>query len=347
MKTFISKILVICLFLISYNTNAQFGKGKKEKGEKNNGENRIYSEKDGDNFTPDKGTKSEFHKTNENKIILFKSPVKYEDASDAKSSNSFNLGEAIYGRVFLQTRLENYAGVTSPISEHPGLNEKYPYEQFYIKVFIDNKEIGSHITENCYSDKDIVFRDQSFSFNIILVGAAGDEAVKYNDNGSLFDELSKSNSGSHIVRLEMFKGQSRMNSVQHESPKPIAIGEFTFEKKEGTVSKSGFTFNEIGDKITDAQLETECMNTFIQYCKKYKWEGTVSGVRTMSEWSIWRNNNGAATYRDRNVVVLLKQPDGKCVYSKSLIRQANNNGGWDKEVTIGDFGLFNNKIDCK
>lgn len=339
MKNITTSVLAAGLLLLNFNTNAQFGsmKGKKDKSD---GTNRIYNSKDKDNYTPNQGTKTELHKKYENKIVLSKKPLAEGETSEASISNSFSIGEPIYGRVFLQTCLLNFAYVDKVTGE----NKKSTQGDFYTLVYVDDKLIEYQIHQGCSDESYHDFKNK-FSFSVVLVGAAGsNEAIKYNSAHSLTDELVKLSSGSHIIRMEMFKGE-----IGFSSPQPIATGEFTFVKKEGAEYKIGKTFNELGEKISDPQLEKECLEKFTVLAKKAKDEGIVSGVRALTNWGVAKNDLGVSLYRDRKIAILLKTPDGRCVFSTSRITQNANNGGWDREIIVnnGDFGAFDQKLDCK
>lgn len=294
----------------------------------------------GKNHTPDDGIQGDFHKSNIGKIVFSKKPTD-KDLNTQGVSTTFNVGDYIYGRIYLQTCVANYK-VYKNLNPIAKKNEAGGVS---LRVYFDNKKDYITIGLKDFSGAQTTITQKGFSLN-----AEGDQA-QYNDE-DFINALNALSVGQHTCRLELwgyYAPQTPMGYEEYSTKTSIASGEFIIDKKKGSSVKLGRTFASVEAKMTDTDLESRALKALQEYGKKLGWSETFTAIKiTEEDWSIEYNQYTGAIV-DRRIIctALAKQLDGSCSIQSFAFIQDYNGNGYQKMVKIE--GVVSNsweQIDC-
>jgi hypothetical protein len=277
-----------------------------------------------------------FNQEHAGEIVFSKTMIPKGISSAGKLTNTFNLGDAIEMRFFMETNICNYY-LYIPGNNTPVKNSKAYYTTL---IYIDGDLLHPVFMGDKYMDKDMrnvcTFRNAIFG--------TGDQKVF--NNSFVVDKLNNLSSGTHSIKVELWAGDiEEANSPR--SLKPISIGEFTLTKKEGQKLHKGKTMSDVPVGMSDPELEAEALKAINTYARSQGWkEKFTELVIIESEWSTIRNElTGVILGRTIDVYVKGVWPDGHCTGVVFGISQEFNGSGYSKGC--GYYGIgTTEKLEC-
>lgn len=268
------------------------------------------------------------------KIVFSNQKIAKETATEAMFKNSFTSSDAIYGRVFTQTAVKNYALYRNgDASRSPKQNDK---SEYYIKILIDGAE-----PTFLFNRGDNGGKYQAWNTWQIFVVARGEEANQ--NRAFVIEAFNKLSPGKHNIKLQLFGGDK---DIDH-TISPIAEGEFTLDVIAGQTMKIGKNWASFKPEMTNPALEKQVVDAINTYATKQKWNETFSKAKILDkDWHVTRAEfTGLILYRTINAVVYAKWPDGHCTAQEVSVVQQYNNGAFSKLTEYNAIGN-QHRIDC-
>lgn len=270
------------------------------------------------------------------KIIFSKSPITGEIGE-----TTFDISDKIYCKAitdgaFSEQQLFKYGNKDmGKATDKPNSYEVYVFIDDF-KDFDKNTNVGSKSFCNTNEKTDNNLADKT-SFEFIL--NSSDEAgnhVKFNEM------LGKLSNGKHKVKVVVwaFNGYNK-------TKKPIAIGEFEYNKTENSKVKLGNKFSPSITGMKDPKLESKMLEHLKQYEKtaannsKLTKYTTLKLTITSKDWIIKNHpSTGAIMYRYVQAIVLLKKEDGSCRLAERTFGQQYTGPGFlDSFMDMGSQGF--------
>lgn len=266
-------------------------------------------------YQKNEGITNTFHQNHVGQIVFSKTAIDRGISSDAGLTTTFNYGDDIHTRLFLQSSILNYYCYPSN-SNTPDVSTR---NRFLFYVFIDGvKEIGNLIEVNLNDEE---YKSKT-SIGFQVYGLS--KLNKEEPNEKLAKALNQLKTGSHKIRIELFAyGYS-------STFKPVASGEFTILKKEGDVLKTGKKFADLREKI-DPEFEKVALKLIN---KEHATEKTIyQQIAIQSEdWDVIRNENtGVVTARSVSVYAYYKY-EGMCYYDLFFLIQDFDGTAFQKSI---------------
>ncbi|MBL7702598.1 MAG: hypothetical protein JNM14_10120 [Ferruginibacter sp.] len=268
------------------------------------------------------------------KIVFADAKLPKESATESMLKNSFTLNESIYGRVFAQTAVKNYAIYKNgDPSRAPQQNDK---SEYYIKMLIDGAE-----QKFLFNRDDNSGKYEAWNTWALFVSAKGDDAKQ--NRAFVIEALNKLAPGKHNIKLQLFGGD---NTGDH-TISPIAEGEFTLDVIAGQVMKIGRNWASFKAEMSNPALEKQVVEAIAAHGNRQKWKETFSKAKILDkDWYVTRAEfTGLILYRTINVVVYAKWPDGHCTAQEFSVVQQYNNGAFSKTTEYNAIGT-QYQIDC-
>ncbi len=274
------------------------------------------------------------HQKYAGKIVFSNQKLVKENTTEAMLKNKFTLADAIYGRVFAQTAVKNYALYRNgDPSRRPEKNEK---SEYYIKILIDGTEPKFLLNRDDNGGK-----YETWNTWNIFVAAKGEDAKE--NRASVIEAFNKLSPGNHSIILRLYGGDQ---DIDH-TIKPIAEGEFTLEVVAGQAMKIGKNWASFKAEMINAALEKQIVDAINSYAGKQRWNETfIKAKITDKEWYVTKAElTGIPLYRTLNAVVYAKWPDGHCTAQEFSVVQQYNNGTFSKLTEYNSIGN-QYRIDC-
>jgi hypothetical protein len=267
------------------------------------------------------------------KIVFAKQKLTQEATKESLFSSSFNVGEPIFGRVFVKEPFKNYCLYEDGRGPYDN-NYCEGYAYFY---FDDNKTHTASIKFNHNGGSSNWVTWQMF------VNAIGEDA-KLNKEG-VIKAINELSTGTHKVRVEIIAGNTGRYGIE-----PLAFGDFTLTKAEGAKLKLGASWNDYKSKMTNATLEKQILTVVAEHASAQGWSEKFSKIKILdAEWIEIKNDyTGIPTHRVLNLVAYAKWPDGHCTAQEFSVEQqyALGTGAFSKTINFGGVGN-QDKIDCE
>lgn len=276
------------------------------------------------------------HEKNVGKIIFSKQKLKPDVTNESMLSNTFNVGEPIFGRVFTKEPLKNYCLYSEDNGNGPWENvycEGYAY--FY---FNESKKPNASIKYNHKGGG-----SDDWTTWQMFINANGEDA-KFNKE-SVINAVNDLPIGTHKVRVEIVAGNAGRYAIE-----PAASGEFTLVKAQGAKLKLGASWADYKSKMTNATLEKQILTVVSDYAAKNGWKENFTKIKILdADWIEIKNEyTGIPINRVLNLMAYAKWPDGHCTAQEFSVSQEYvlGTGAFSKTITFGGIGN-QDKIDCE
>lgn len=274
------------------------------------------------------------HQKYAGKIVFSNQKLAKENTTEAMLKNSFTLADAIYGRVFAQTAVKNYAIYRN--GDPSGTPRKNDKSEYYIKMLIDGKEPKFLMNRDDNGGK-----YEAWNTWNVYVAAKGDDAKE--NRSFVIEALNKLSPGKHTIKLELYGGD---RDIEH-TIRPIAEGEFTLDVVAGQAMKIGKNWASFKAEMTNPALEKQIVDAVNSYARNQRWSETfIKAKITDKEWYVTKAEfTGIPLYRTINAVVYATWPDGHCTAQEFSVIQQYNNGAFSK---VTEYNAVGNqyRIDC-
>ncbi|HUM51409.1 MAG TPA: hypothetical protein PK431_06310 [Chitinophagales bacterium] len=275
------------------------------------------------------------HQKSIGKIVFSNQKITQENTSEALLKTTFKLDDAIYGRVFTETSVKNYALYRDgDVTGSAKTNDKSYY---FIKIFIDGAA-----QKFLFNSDDNGGKYETWNTWQIFVAAKGDDAK--NNRAHIVEALNKLSPGKHTIKLQLFGGESGIDYTI----KPIAEGEFTLDVEAGKSMKIGKNWASYKAAMVNPALEKQIVDVVNKYATKQGWKETFTKAKILdADWYVTKNEwTGIPLYRTINVVVYAKWPDGHCTAQEFSVIQNYNDGAFSKVTEYNALGN-QDRIDCE
>jgi hypothetical protein len=294
----------------------------------------------GRNKTPDDGIQGDFHQKNIGKIVFSKQPTD-KNLNESSVTTSFNVGDYIYARIYLQTCVANYK-VYKTLNPIPHKNE---VGGAYIKVFLDGKDAGFSIGLKDFNGTQATITQKGLTLN-----GEGD-AAQYNSE-DFINSLNDLSDGQHTYRFELwgqYDPQTAMGYDEFKTKAAIASGEFTITKKPGSGVKLGRNWAGVESLMDDPEVAAKALKVLKEYASAHGWSEDFQSMKFAQEdWDIEYNQYTSAIV-DRRIILyaFAKWPNGQCTMQRFAFIQDYNGSGYQKAVKFE--GIVNDsqeQLDC-
>lgn len=268
------------------------------------------------------------------KIVFSKQKLTQDATKETVFSNSFNVGDPIFGRVFVKEPFKNYCLYEDGRGPYDN-NYCEGYARFY---FDDNKTYSASIK----------FNHQGGSSNWVtwqmFVNATGEDA-QFNKE-DVIKAINELAIGTHKVHVEIIAGNTGRYGLE-----PLATGEFTLIKTENSKKlKLGPSWVDYKSKMTNPTLEKQILTVVSEHATSQGWVEKFSKIKVLdADWIEVKNEyTGIPIYRVLNLVAYAKWPDGHCTAQEFSVKQEYVLGSGAFSKTIDFSGVGNqDKIDCE
>jgi len=280
----------------------------------------TFSE-DSKEYTKDGGMRSEFQKGNLGKIVFTPKRTDPTTITADQTKSTFNLGDIIYGRVFMTTCIPNFKLYNGKKVQCNAAG------QYYIVAFIDGERMGGVLINEKLPHNIL----NATTFILIINGTGADAAANSLHFNKAINSLPD---GTHTIKMELWGGMENDNYFG-KTKEPIATGEFTLIKKPGSKAGIGRNFTDIVPAKKDPEFEKKILKS-LKDSKDPKWKGNFTAVKIMApDWTIERNNL-TGVILDRTLPIKLKAnwDDGHCTMQDFIVKEEYEGSGFQKTFQV-------------
>jgi len=325
---------------------------------------------------PDDGITSDFHKSHLNQIVFSKNQIPKTGASDAALTTTFNLGDDIYLRSFIEKSVVNEMAAVGAEAYHTSDGRS-----IILRVYADGKLFTDMPgTDKLYKNEGEFYHfcpiGEDFNLNNSTTfhssfsrtwGSAGDKGKDY-DNFLLefFHNTWQLAPGSHKIKLELVfnipadgaTSDQKYTSAFGEE-KLLATGEFTLNVTDAGKVTTGKKLCSMPDIKTE--LGYYGMPALTKMPKAPEWikkhitengmKATLLKVVEGAEWAYIKNSYGIIIKRELWGTAFLQDNDTKLYYARRIkfTEQNISSGGAKYGQTVWEWNDFDNvgKRFCK
>ena len=289
--------------------------------------------------SPDQGITSPIHQKYLNQIVLATQPILLDNINEASFKKKFNVGETIYGRIFLPKGVNTYQVFDTQSGNG---DENFFFDGTSIMYFVlkvdDSLVFG---TNGVIGTANLPQVDGKFLTTFQVPIFQSEERGGNSQN--LVNVLNKLSNGEHKAKIEVWGG---MFTVK-ETKEPLASAEFVLVK--GTSSASvGRKFSSLQAGMVNPELEAKMLKATQARAKAEGWSETHTKVKIESKaWTVVRNElTGVILYRMIGAWVYATWPDGHCTYQSFEFKQRHENAAYSTQITCDGIGK-QLACDCK
>ncbi|MFN8396643.1 MAG: hypothetical protein U0176_18605 [Bacteroidia bacterium] len=259
---------------------------------------------------PDQGITGANHQKFLGKIVFtdHRVPLDSVNLPGVVFRDNFNLGENVYGRMFLDKALIKHLlrnGVKNNFDVGgPFGNRSKASAILYIDGVRALKEQQALIWKTYLIDR--VEGKYPSTLQLTVFPNADDNGTP----AAFIPVLNALEPGKHIVRIEAYGGYAYDPATSECTPQPVATGEFTLVVTEKGKAKMGLAFDDLKAGMSDPALEAKMVGAI----KEMGWQEVPKRAKIESkEWFIKRHPvSGAIISRSIAGWVYSVWPDGHC-----------------------------------
>jgi hypothetical protein len=247
-------------------------------------------------LVPDDGVKGTLHKTHVNKIVFSKTPLT-ENSPESALANTFNLGDDIYFRVFLDKSPSNNRRAARKSNEE--------YITVSLSIFIDGVNMSTNRRKEFYDLSGLPTR--SFKSNTSTTGL---EALSHNWGAIQGDAMYIANpllTDFYYATNKLPAGAHKVKVVYNETN---ITAEFTLNVTEAgklTLGKKICTIPIIKKQHKDYNKSLRLVPNAASLLGKYEGSTLIKVVETETAWVYRKNNYGIVTRRVLDGVAYYKE----------------------------------------
>ena len=340
-QTIMKKVLIaiIGVAVCSMNVNAQLISNLIKKG-KDSKYTVIRELPEGDPYlVKSDGYTLPMHSAYVGKIVFSDQKLSLDATKESLFKNSFNVEDAIYGRIFIKEPLMNYMCYTVNTPPTKATERHNSNGEYCVKYYIDGQLVPNSVMDRGNNSGQYQGRTTWQFFP-----AARGEDAKYN-NTYFIEKMNGLSEGTHTIKMEVYAGDWN----NYETPEPVAVGEFTLTKKAGASMKTGVSWASYKEGIVDAELNKQALTVINEYAGSQGWKETFKATKIASkDWSIDTDKyTGAILRRTLSFYAFATWPDGHCTVQTFLLSQTYQGGGnYSKVLQYRAIGN-QDKVDCQ
>lgn len=257
---------------------------------------------------PSEGMTGPYHEAHKGQVVFATASVPRSEPESVGIRAAFNSTETIYARVYLDRALAQFAVCTDKgncFANTEQSSSGIKASPYFAMLQVDGDATGIWLAGKPLPPDEKGNFLTTFQFPII--GAPGKDGTR-EETAAMINKLSP---GAHQCKVVVWAG----NVSMRKSKEPIAIGEFTFEKKAGDI-KLGRAFSDLKPGKKDPALEKSLLSAIQTKAKADGWKEQFSRVIISGEdWTVQKNQyTGITLGRTISAWALAKWPDGHCTY---------------------------------
>jgi len=280
------------------------------------------------------------HAANIGKIVFSDQKLTLENTNESLLKTSFNLGDKIYGRIFLSNSVGNYMLYRADKGQTKEGETKNIRHGYFTIYYVDGVELTNLRGDN----HDYGSQDRN-TWQIFPNGDAGDSDLEY-----AREKLNQLAPGPHTMKVEVWAGEtSSYPEADIRSIKPLASGEFTLNVGANSKLKIGKSWTDYKEATSmDAKITAEAKKMFTDHLKLKQPNMVIKAIKnTNKDWSIHRDKYNQIEYRSLNVVAYVQDSQGKCWVYWGLYTQ-DYAGGGNYSTVLKKWGdTPTEEIDCE
>ena len=259
----------------------------------------------------DNGMTNDFHKVSIGKIVFAKTEILKATTTADGLTNSFELGDDIYGRVYLAKSMTN---------ELVALGGSQGDDAIRYRITVDGKSLSSSYFDGNIiwtTDPDVKNEWTTFQLALSPSSVEGYPVLEYQGFFASIWELS---TGSHKVKYELIMKTSTKENV-------IASGEFNLNVTEAGKTTTG---NKVCPNISWSSMDASALPEAQGLVEKAKGpnDKIIKVILIAWEWKEQRDNNGTITARWMNGKTIFQDLKTKLYYDIDalFVQESTNNG---------------------
>lgn len=282
---------------------------------------------------PQQGITSNFHAQNLGEIV-FSTNIITKDNPSANLQQSFRATDFIYARIYTANSAQN----TVVVYDGTGEQSQFMSGTFYWEVLVDGVK-QERIWPNLFLEGD----EKTWTTRQHWLHPRAEDEPTAPAWIALINSLP---AGIHDISLEYWieDGKSRPQA-------PLAVGNFTINKKQGDRIKIGKDWASIRAGMQDRTIEQQVLTLTNNDYSMTEDGSRYTAVKILSTgWRTVHNQiSGVPVYRWVEVNIKQLRPDGSCYVQNHAIRQEYSGSGYSPEVRwagIQEIYGYGGPIDC-